>query len=57
MPGRALSDCNEALRIDPGLAVADINRGNVYLNKADFESTLADFNDRSEKRMGLQRQR
>jgi tetratricopeptide (TPR) repeat protein len=44
-PDLALSDCNEAIRIDPGLAAAYVNRGNVYLNKADPERAFADFNE------------
>jgi tetratricopeptide (TPR) repeat protein len=44
-PDRALSDCNEAIRIDPGNAAAYMNRGNTYLNKGDIESAFADFND------------
>jgi tetratricopeptide (TPR) repeat protein len=44
-PDHALSDCNEAIRIDPGLAAAYINRGNVYLNKADLDRALADFDE------------
>jgi tetratricopeptide (TPR) repeat protein len=44
-PDHALSDCNEAIRIDPGLTAAYVNRGNVYLNKADLDRALADFNE------------
>jgi tetratricopeptide (TPR) repeat protein len=44
-PDRALPDCNEAIRIEPGLAAAHINRGNVYLSKADFEHAFDDFNE------------
>jgi lipoprotein NlpI len=40
----ALADCNEAIKLDPGLAVARINRGNVYLMKADAGHALDDFN-------------
>jgi lipoprotein NlpI len=44
-PDRALSDCNEAIRIEPGLAAAYANRGNVYLSKVDAEHAFADFNE------------
>jgi lipoprotein NlpI len=44
-PDRALSDCNEAIRIEPTYAVAYVNRGNTYLNKADIERAFADFNE------------
>jgi tetratricopeptide (TPR) repeat protein len=43
-PDRALSDCDEAIKIDPNLAAAHINRGNVYLNKADVDRAFDDFN-------------
>src|SRR5581483_7188222 len=42
---RALSDCNEAIRLDRNLAPAYLNRGNVYLSKSDFDRALADFNE------------
>jgi lipoprotein NlpI len=41
---RALSDCNEAIRIDSGNADAFLNRGNAYLSKSDMERALTDFN-------------
>src|ERR1700677_3615797 len=44
-PDRALSDCNEAIRIEPGLAAAYANRGNVYLSKVDAEHAFAKFNE------------
>jgi lipoprotein NlpI len=44
-PDRALSDCNEAIRIDPTYAAAYVNRGNTYLNKADLDHALADLNE------------
>jgi lipoprotein NlpI len=44
-PDRALSDCNEAIKADPGYAAAYINRGNAYLNKSDFEHAFGDFNE------------
>jgi tetratricopeptide (TPR) repeat protein len=42
---RALSDCNEAIRVDRTYAAAYVNRGNAYLNKADAEHAFADFNE------------
>jgi tetratricopeptide (TPR) repeat protein len=44
-PDRALSDCNEAIKLDPRLAAAYINRGNVYLNKADLAQAFDDFDE------------
>jgi tetratricopeptide (TPR) repeat protein len=44
-PDRALSDCNEAIRIDRSYAAAYVNRGNAYLNKADAERAFGDFNE------------
>ena len=41
---RALSDCNEAVRIDSGNAAAFLNRGNAYLSKSDMEHAFTDFN-------------
>lgn len=42
---RALTDCNESIRIDRNLASAYLNRGNVYLSKSDFEHASSDFNE------------
>jgi lipoprotein NlpI len=42
---RALSDCNEAIRIDRTHAAAYVNRGNVYLSKADAEHAFGDFSE------------
>jgi tetratricopeptide (TPR) repeat protein len=44
-PDRAMPDCNEAVRADRTYAPAYVNRGNVYLNNADFERAFADFNE------------
>ena len=41
---RALSDCNEAIRLDSGSAAAFLNRGNVFLSRPDYDHALADFN-------------
>jgi lipoprotein NlpI len=41
---RALSDCNEAIRLFSGYAPAYLNRGNAYLGKSDPERALGDFN-------------
>ena len=42
---RALKDCNEAIRSNRALAAAYLNRGNVYLSKADADHAFADFNE------------
>ena len=42
---RALTDCNEAIRIYSGNAAAYLHRGNVYLSKSDFDHAFADFNE------------
>lgn len=42
---RALSDCNESIRINRSIAAAYLNRGNVYLSKLDFDRAFADFNE------------
>jgi lipoprotein NlpI len=42
---RALSDCNEAIKLDRAFAPAYINRGNAYLGKADVEHAFGDFDE------------
>ena len=42
---KALSDCNESIRVYRGYAPAYLNRGNVYLSKSDFDHAFADFNE------------
>ena len=42
---RALTDCNEAIRLNRNTADAYLNRGNVYLSKSDPDHALADFNE------------
>lgn len=42
---RALTDCNEAIRLNSNGAAAYLNRGNVYLSKSDPDHALADFNE------------
>jgi lipoprotein NlpI len=42
---RALTDCNESIRVNRSEAAAYLNRGNVYLSKSDFEHAIADFNE------------
>jgi tetratricopeptide (TPR) repeat protein len=44
-PDRALSDCNEAIRMESSNASAFLNRGNAYLSKSDPERALTDFNE------------
>ena len=41
---RALSDCDESIRLYGGNPSAYLNRGNVYLSKSDSERALGDFN-------------
>jgi tetratricopeptide (TPR) repeat protein len=38
----ALADFNEAIRLDPNLAVAYMNRGAVYLSKGDYDKGIED---------------
>jgi lipoprotein NlpI len=44
-PDRALSDCNEAIKVDRTYAPAFMNRGNAYLSKADYEHAFGDFSE------------
>jgi tetratricopeptide (TPR) repeat protein len=44
-PDHALSDCNEAIRVDRSYVPAYINRGNAYLSKGDLDHALGDFNE------------
>jgi tetratricopeptide (TPR) repeat protein len=44
-PDRALSDCNEAIKMDSRYAAAYINRGNAYLLKSDLDHAFADFSE------------
>ena len=43
-PDRAITDCNEAIRLDPKLANAHLNRGKAYSDKGDFDRAIADYN-------------
>jgi lipoprotein NlpI len=40
---RAITDCNQAIRLDPKFAIAYRNRGNAYRYKGDVGSALADY--------------
>jgi lipoprotein NlpI len=42
-PDRAVTDCNEAIRLDPKLANAYLNRGKAYSDKDDFDRAIADY--------------
>jgi lipoprotein NlpI len=42
-PDRAITDCNEAIRLDPKLANAYLNRGKAYSDKDDFDRAIADY--------------
>ena len=41
-PDRALSDCNQAIQLDPKYAPAYSNRGIAYYAKGDYERAIAD---------------
>jgi tetratricopeptide (TPR) repeat protein len=43
-PERALSDCDEAIKVDPAYPAAYVNRGNAYEDLQDFNHALEDFN-------------
>jgi tetratricopeptide (TPR) repeat protein len=40
---RAIADYSEAIRIDPGYALAVYSRGIAYFNKGDFDRSIADY--------------
>jgi lipoprotein NlpI len=40
---RAITDCNDAIRLDPSLANAYLNRGKAYSDKGDFNRAIADY--------------
>jgi tetratricopeptide (TPR) repeat protein len=42
--GKAIEDCDQAIRLDPQLAKAYNNRGLAHLQKRDFERAIIDFN-------------
>jgi tetratricopeptide (TPR) repeat protein len=42
---RALQDLDEAIRIDPKMAVAYNNRGLAFTNKGDPDRGIRDFNE------------
>jgi tetratricopeptide (TPR) repeat protein len=42
-PDRAITDCNEAIRLGPKLASAYLNRGKAYSDKDDFDRAIADY--------------
>ena len=43
--GKALADCNEAIRLDRTDAMAFGNRGDVWYIKVDYDKALADYNE------------
>jgi lipoprotein NlpI len=43
-PDRAITDCNDAIRLDPKLANAYLNRGKAYSDKGDFDRAIGDYN-------------
>jgi Tfp pilus assembly protein PilF len=44
-PDRALGDCNEAVRLDPGAAAAYAARGDVFRMKRNFTRAIADYSE------------
>src|SRR5262249_51454876 len=44
-PDRAITDCSEAIRIDPTYATAYVLRGSAYVDKKDLDHAIADFNE------------
>ena len=40
---KAVSDFNEAIRFDPKLADAYINRGNAWMDKGQFDKAISDY--------------
>ena len=42
---KALADCNELVRLEPGSALAYKGRGLVLAQKGDFDSAIADFTE------------
>ena len=42
-PDRAITDCNDAIRLNPKLAGAYVNRGKAYSDKYDFDRAIADY--------------
>jgi lipoprotein NlpI len=43
-PDRAITDCNDAIRLDPKLADAYLNRGKAYSDEGDFDRAIVDYN-------------
>ena len=41
----AVSDYNEAIRLDPSREVAFINRGNAWFHKKEYDKAIADYNE------------
>ena len=42
---RAISDYDEAIRLNPKSGRAFVGRGNVFSNKGDFDRAIADYNE------------
>ncbi len=43
--GNAISDYNEAIRLDPNFARAFNNRGNAWFYKRDYDNAISDYNE------------
>ena len=41
--GKAIIDYNEAIRLDPNLALAYVGRGNVYTKQGNLNAANADY--------------
>jgi tetratricopeptide (TPR) repeat protein len=42
-PDRAITDCNDAIRLNPKLANAYLNRGKAYSDKGNFDRAIGDY--------------
>ena len=42
---KAIADFNEAIRLDPGYALAYYNRGIAWSDKKDYDKAIADYNE------------
>ena len=42
---KAIADFNEAIRLDPKLALAFTDRGNAWRAKKEYDKAIADFNE------------
>ena len=52
---RAIADFNEAIKVNPGYAVAIYNRGTAYYDKLDYDRAIASFDAGDQARSGQRR--